>query len=233
MNNTDPDLNTAFIILDRKLKILAVPLFIGIATITMNIVQFWFLGTKFKEEMNTLFIMIHYLCIGDLLNGVAMVSHALLSILHSKVFNGDCYLLQVIHVFRWFVGPYLLAVSTVTLSSLAVLKRLKVVKNRSYSRSIVKKICCSIWGTLFTLLVISYALNRLNVFSITKNLIFQKIWMQILVIYPSIILQGYCIGNIYYYITTRVRQMPPRVDGRPRSHRRFLRITPNASICYL
>ena len=67
-------------------KVIAILALLGIATIVINTIQLGFLKTKFKREVNTLFVLIQHLCVADILNGVAVFIRALL-ILSQSLFN--------------------------------------------------------------------------------------------------------------------------------------------------
>ena len=200
---------------------LALQCSLGPLIILINSVQLLFLKTKFKREINTLFVLIRHLSIADLLNGVVMVTRASLSALEWKVFVDS----NVVHEVLEFIGiactMFVVTVSTTTLDSLTVMKMLKITQDKSYREATVKKICYSIWGISFVLSAISYAFFRAHAFSSTAGL--QGIGLSLLT-FSSVVLQSYCFGRIIYVTQIRTVQVPGRADGTARSGGAFTKI---------
>ena len=225
MDSTEKDHNMTITVFDRLRNsdenvVLTISLLIGFLTVGINSIQVWFLRTKFRREVNTLFVIIQHLCIADLLNGVRVTGSALLSLLHLQ-FDYDEHAYQIIHFIGLASGVYIFAVSTLTLDSLTILKMLKIVRNKSYQRSAVKRICYLAWVIAFILSAASiaiYATRNAAVVNIWRN------WMPILT-YLSIVLQCYCVVRICRTTLTQVARVPRRADGASRSTGMLLQIS--------
>ena len=135
MNITEKVQNMTHTILDRVLSynhntVSAILLLLGVLTIVIIANQLWFLRTKFRREVNTLFVVIEHLCVADMLNGVMVTGSVLLSFSQWLVGNA-LVARQIIEFIALVSKTYLFAVSILTLDTLVVLKMLKIAKNRS------------------------------------------------------------------------------------------------------
>ena len=207
-------------------SLLVLPCFVAVLSITMNSVQLWFLRAKFRREMNPLFLLIWHLCIADLLAGVQNLSFTLLGILEGNIITDVDFTENLHHVIH-FVGPtcatYVFTVSTVTLDGPTVLKVLKIIKNRSYRKVTVKRVCYCTWGVAFIGPAINYILYQAKVSQVSDQMAIQVIYITILT-YSSVFLQSYCLGRISCATRLSMRKVPERADGTTRSKGRFLKI---------
>ena len=128
MNNTNQTSSLGIVqLLDATPnEFLSFPLLLGLAAMLANALQLWFLETKFAMEINSLIVMIRFLCITDMLNGGIKMINIILIILERTVFQGSIALMQIINIVGLTTNKYVFVVSTVMLDCLTVLKMSKV-----------------------------------------------------------------------------------------------------------
>ena len=228
MNDTEEHPNRS-LELTRLLKatqngFIALPCLAGSLIVLVNSAQLWFLQTKFRREINPLFVIIRHLCIADLSTGIMSLVRQTLLILEWKVFTGNVVIDEMIYFTGMAYGKFTFVVSTITLDYLTVMKMLKVTRNYWLRKITCAKICRSIWGGAIIVSLVYYASVKADVFPVKAWPVIQGLWFSILA-FPSIILQLFCYGRIFFVTRANTRRNPGRADGSTRSDGSFLKIS--------
>ena len=195
------------------------PWAVSVLTIPANAIQFGFLRTKFRCEINTLFVIIQNLCLADLLCGISTFITILIKFLQWKVISNQSGVTLITQFLSQWVAPYFFMVSTIILNALAILKMFKVTNNVLHGRKFVRRLCYCMWGIIFVPSTINYTLHRENIIERKLSQIFIP-----LLVFPSIFLQCYCFGRIWYTTSRKVKRISKRADGKVRFIDKFLKI---------
>ena len=161
MNGTDDTQCTnseefSCVVIASQNALISVPFLVSVLMILMNAVQLWFLKTKFKREVNTLFVMIEHLCLADLLTGGTTIIAVIFNFLQWKVLANNSVVTLIIQFLIRTASFYLFTVSTITLSALTLLKMQKVTRNKLHQRAAVKRLCYCIWVPILLPSAIDY-----------------------------------------------------------------------------
>ena len=111
---------------------------------------------------------------------------------------------------------YVITVSTLLLCILTLTKMMKIVRNRSYTRLILRNSCLSAWVATFALVCMEFVIEETNVLTTLPLTILKRIWVPV-VIFPSISLQCYCYWRIFIVVQATNNRVPPRADGSARN----------------
>ena len=201
--------------------VLVSPLVVGVLTTLINSVQLWTLKTKFRRELNSLFVILRHLCVADLLNGVVTLSQTLLSVIEWKLLPANTILLWLTEFVGLTCVKYVYSVSTVLLNCLTLLKMIIITRNCWYTRALVRKICKCVWSLTFVIVTIGYAISKTEVISSEGQVIFRRIWIPLCTLL-SLIFQCYGLGKIFY----RTRRVKSRISRSARAARAARAVRP-------
>ena len=114
-------------ILDKvKSRTIFIPIVVGIIVIALNSLQLWTLRNKFQNELNSLFIVLQWLCWGDLLNAIFFLAFFITGCLSLKLFEENQQFRDLFVIVSRFLMATTTFVSGICLDYLAVIKMLKV-----------------------------------------------------------------------------------------------------------
>ena len=100
-----------------QIGFLTFPLLIATLTISITSIQLWLLKTRFRRELNSLFVVIKHLCVADLLASIAQLSNAILTLLEKTVLPNSEIIQETIDVAGLAFGKYAFTVSVVMLDT--------------------------------------------------------------------------------------------------------------------
>ena len=212
--------------------VLILPLVVGVITIIINSVQLWTFKTKFKRELNSLFVILRHLCIADLLNGVVTLSQTMLSVIEWKFLPGNMILMWLTEFVNYACLIYVFLCSTVLMNCLTLLKMILVTKNCWYTRATVGKICKGVWSLIFFVVSVGYVISKTGAISSDGKMIFRRIWVP-LCTSISFIFQCYCLGRIFYRARHVNNKVPQRADRRTRTDGNFVKIAIFQIVSYM
>ena len=212
--------------------VLILPLVVGALTIFINSIQLWILKTKFRRELNSLFVILRHLCVADLLNGVVTLSQSLLSVIEWKLLPENTILLWLTEFVAYTCVKYVFSISTVLVNCLTLLKMIIVTRNCWYTRSTVGKICNCIWLVNLLITITEYGISKSEVVSSQTEVMLRRIWTP-LCTSISFIFQCYCFGRIFCRTRIVQRQVPARADRQNRSDGNFLKMAVFQVVSYM
>ena len=178
-------------------SVLVIPFLIATCIVGLNCAQIWCMYTKFRRELNPLFVMLIHLSAADLIQGAIVFLNAFLAFMKFELskYKYNVNILHTMRFLREFGSRYMFLVSLLTLAALAVLKMILITRNKWYTKAAVKRFCFMIWGISFGLCVIDYGVNIADLYP--RELPLHHLWGSI-VIGPSIALFLYCFAKIFF-----------------------------------